>query len=795
MRAVNKFEINGQTVNINYNDNIFSSIKEDTLTSRIFKNFLLDMRIYTDKIPKISLFQIKNKNNEYAIQFTYVNEDDGVYYINYHSTTKTNIILTKTADKKQVELIVDWSVIPDEVILSTQRNNMIISNSCLHPLIEDVNNNITNLKNNMTLKNQKINGHILTNHYIKSDGSITEHNLFDILKCYVNTGNEYILEISDLLKDNTNAYSYAIYNNIDSYDNSTLLTSGPKIIPNNNGIYNFTIPNDGEVLLITLYKGYVNVYDSITLKDELNNIDNDIKTLSSNFYVKHNLNHTTILKDKYISSPSGNISEYAGYISKIYDVSNINTAYLKINDLHDDTGAMTYAIYEDYDIYDSTTAIIVGDRLITSMNGIITKIDIPQNAKILITTIFNANLNKNATSILFEYKIEPQLYIENTINQKINQNKNSCYVEIENDVLKYCSKYNKDYDLIIHFKYCMNNNIMTFTNVGLAQNTDIYPNTNFNRDITMLNNPGSDNIGPFNVQRDESIGNGVGGFTGGNHCYNEVYGENEIHTAISDNYIFYLDDNKIENGFKGYGNTVKVLTENTIFDTRVAPLENETILNSPLIKEMVSYTLSNTQIEVCATHRFLKDATVSYYGQQSVFQNESHVITPLGAYPVWTEVTNLSNFIKKDYPNFKAVSLKSNNGYENDILINCGLGTRYMLDETSVIFTYSSNKTYTQLLNHNNIKQDDIIYWSGIYNWGCIIDDECNYIYKYKIGNKNYLNICSKQQYKNILVEMPINIINSKIKSSGEHITVEDYIGKYIILNSDGIGSITIEIE
>lgn len=118
-----------------------------------------------------------------------------------------------------------------------------------------------------------------------------------------------------------------------------------------------------------------------------------------------------------------------------------------------------------------------------------------------------------------------------------------------------------------------------------------------------------------------------------------------------------------------------------------------------------------------------------------------------------------------------------------------------MLKEESNIFRYSSNKTYTQLLDGNNIKQNDVLYWSGVYNWGCIIDDEYNYIYKYIIGNKKYLNICSKQQYKNILVDAPIDIINSNVKQSGEHIIIEDYIGKYIILNSDGIGSITVEIN
>ncbi|MBR5456523.1 MAG: fimbrillin family protein, partial [Bacteroidaceae bacterium] len=46
----------------------------------------------------------------------------------------------------------------------------------------------------------------------------------------------------------------------------------------------------------------------------------------------------------------------------------------------------------------------------------------------------------------------------------------SCYVELRGDVLMYCSKHSPAKDIIIHFKPCMNNELVTFTNVGLADN-------------------------------------------------------------------------------------------------------------------------------------------------------------------------------------------------------------------------------------------------------------------------------------------------------------------------------------
>ena len=57
------------------------------------------------------------------------------------------------------------------------------------------------------------------------------------------------------------------------------------------------------------------------------------------------------------------------------------------------------------------------------------------------------------------------------------------------------------------------------------------------------------------------------------------------------------------------------------------------------------------------------------------------------------------------------------------------------------------------------------------------------------------MTICSKKSYSDVLVPATIDIVNSKVKATGDDITIESYIGEYFILNSDGVGSVTVEIE
>lgn len=784
---------------------VFSYLKVADNNVKILRDFLCGTRIYATEIPDISLFSVVNGvNGEYKIQFTYVDAAEGTYYINYVSFSKEDYILTKTANNKVVELFVDWSVIPEGSSIGTGRTNAVISKTCIQPILEGLNKQVNDIAvlSLITGDSIRVNRQVdyFNDKYINSNGTFSDSAAFGVVKCQVSKGEIFKLSIN-FMEDLTAAYSYAIYNSIDKQDESTLLKIGPRIAEYNNGEYLITVPDGGVVLMYTLYGDSVNIYEIDSTDDSLNKLTSDIETLESQFETKEYIAPYRELSGKYVSG-NGSLAEFSGYLSKVYEVKGGERLNLEIQGIGQDTGARMYAIYSDTDIWNNDTAVVVGNALKMSSNGN-TLIDVPQSGKVLITTIYRSESSSNASSTISEFVLNPQKYIDEKVQEATNEKiqeaitlvPNICYVEVEGDILKYCTKYDEGNDLIIFFKPCMNNELVTFANVGLAANTGKYPSNDFSRSIAILNSPGSDNIGPFSISKDSSIGSGVGGFCGANHCYGEVYGENQIRTAKSDWHKFYLDDVLIEDGFKGYGKVVKVVTENTIFDPRIAPAEGDTVLNSPLIKEMMAYTVSGTQVEVCATHRFLKDAKASYYGQQSVFSSESHIITPQGAFPTWTAIADVISFTKGDYPDCRAVSLKSTIGYENDILLNCGLGTRNMIGGTANIFRYSSNKTYTLLLNGNSIKQDEVLYWAGVYSWGCIVDDDDNYIYKYQSGGKTFLTICSKRAYSNVLVTSPIDTINSKVKATGENITIESYIGEYLILNADGVGSITVEVE
>lgn len=91
--------------------------------------------------------------------------------------------------------------------------------------------------------------------------------------------------------------------------------------------------------------------------------------------------------------------------------------------------------------------------------------------------------------------------------------KDLCVLQ-KGDELFVSVKETDDRDLLIHFKHCMYNNLMTFYKVGYAENTDAKALPNPDREITQLfSHTFSDNIGPMSVTGQ--------GWLGGNHSYQE----------------------------------------------------------------------------------------------------------------------------------------------------------------------------------------------------------------------------------------------------------------------------------
>lgn len=101
-------------------------------------------------------------------------------------------------------------------------------------------------------------------------------------------------------------------------------------------------------------------------------------------------------------------------------------------------------------------------------------------------------------------------------------------------------------------------------------------------------------------------------------------------------------------------------------------------LRDTLCRESVTYTVRRNNIEVAASHRFCNAAPVTiaiYYGMQSMFEGETHVLTPGGAYTDWTEVAKASTFTKQEHPLFRRYVEKNRQGYQSTWLLPDGLET------------------------------------------------------------------------------------------------------------------------
>ena len=122
----------------------------------------------------------------------------------------------------------------------------------------------------------------------------------------------------------------------------------------------------------------------------------------------------------------------------------------------------------------------------------------------------------------------------------------------------------------------------------------------------------------------------------------------------------------------------------------------------------MTYTVRRNNIEVAASHRFCNAAPVTiaiYYGMQSMFEGETHVLTPGGAYTDWTEVAKASTFTKQEHPLFRRYVEKNRQGYQSTWLLPDGLGDHALLDGQDDIFIYAPyGKSYHKLIGNKRME-------------------------------------------------------------------------------------------
>lgn len=257
------------------------------------------------------------------------------------------------------------------------------------------------------------------------------------------------------------------------------------------------------------------------------------------------------------------------------------------------------------------------------------------------------------------------------------------YVKRQGGDLYISAKLDERTDITYWFRRCMFNELYTFYRVGITRNRTALPTTQPEAEpAVLLNSTYSDNIGPFAIP-------GCG-WCGGNHKYRE----RTARTARSEGYTLLADGNRIEGDTTLWANRVTVEAENVILDP-TRPYRNAAggeELRDTLCRESVTYTVRRNNIEVTASHRFCNAAPVTiaiYYGMQSMFEGETHVLTPGGAYTDWTEVAKASTFTKQEHPLFRRYVEKNRQGYQSTWLLPDGLGDHALLDGQDDIFIYA----------------------------------------------------------------------------------------------------------
>lgn len=322
------------------------------------------------------------------------------------------------------------------------------------------------------------------------------------------------------------------------------------------------------------------------------------------------------------------------------------------------------------------------------------------------------------------------------------------YVKRQGGDLYISAKLDERTDITYWFRRCMFNELYTFYRVGITRNRAALPTTQPEAEpAVLLNSTYSDNIGPFAIP-------GCG-WCGGNHKYRE----RTARTARSEGYTLLADGNRIEGDTTLWANRVTVEAENVILDP-TRPYRNAAggeELRDTLCRESVTYTVRRNNIEVAASHRFCNAAPVTiaiYYGMQSMFEGETHVLTPGGAYTDWTEAAKASTFTKQEYPLFRRYVEKNRQGYQSTWLLPDGLGDHALLDGQDDIFIYAPyGKSYHKLFGNKRIKNGDKTCWRGVYTWfeTPIADDADLLCYEGSAGGHTAVFIDCKRACKRTL--------------------------------------------
>ncbi|MCI1779889.1 MAG: hypothetical protein LKI53_08040 [Bacteroidales bacterium] len=282
-------------------------------------------------------------------------------------------------------------------------------------------------------------------------------------------------------------------------------------------------------------------------------------------------------------------------------------------------------------------------------------------------------------------------------------------VKISGENLYISAKADSVTDICYLFRKCMFNKLFTFYSVTFVPNNDRQPlPAQYEGSGDILNLAYSDNIGPFYISG--------GGWCGGNHSYK---GEREKETAKNIKYNIYLNDREVRGDTSALVGKIDIKVTNIIYNP--SPDTRDQISGDILCHEYVTYNIRRNNIEVTVRHKYDNEIPAvikKYYGMQSMFENETEIMTPKGKYRDWTPVSEVSRFKKGEYPYFRRFIEKRGNAYQSSFLLNEGLGKHNEISDNDIIFIGNSyKKSYHTLIFDAKRKKGDTDYWKGVYTW------------------------------------------------------------------------------